>query len=131
MEHTIYGHDRVARLFFGEYAERDGGLALERLSARDVSSFLARECPKRSVSAARDLVFGLRPLLRYLHMAGVIEAPLVWAVPGVADMRDRSLPRGLAPAVVGRMVASCDRRTLIGRRDLECPEFHGDRVFCF
>lgn len=117
VEHTIYRLERVARLFLGECAGRDGGLALERLSAQDVSGFLARECPKRTVSGARDLVFGLRPLLRYLHVSGLIEAPLVWAVPGVADTRDRSLPRGLAPAVVGRMLAGCDRRTLIGRRD--------------
>jgi len=117
VEHTIYGHERVARLFLAECAGPGGGLALECLSAQDVSGFLARECPKRSVSGARDLVFGLRPLLRYLHVSGLIEAPLVWAVPGVAEMRDRSLPRGLAPAVVGRMLAGCDRRTLIGRRD--------------
>ncbi len=116
VEHTIYRLERVARLFLGE-RERTDGLELERLSAQDVSGFLARECPKRSVSGARDLVFGLRPLLRYLHVSGLIEAPLVWAVPGVAEMRDRSLPRGLAPVVVGRMLASCDRRTLIGRRD--------------
>ena len=62
---------------------------MERLSAADVSSFLARECPKRSVSGARDLVCALRSLLRYLHLAGLIEAPLVWAVPSVADLRDR------------------------------------------
>jgi integrase/recombinase XerD len=56
-------------------------------------------------------------LLRYLHLAGLIEAPLVWAVPSVADLRDRTLPRGLEPAAVGRLLASCDRRRLVGRRD--------------
>ena len=76
------------------------GLRLGRLAAADVSSFLARECPKRSVSGARDLVSALRSLLRYLHLAGLIEAPLVWAVPPVADLRDRTLPRGLEPAAV-------------------------------
>ena len=107
---------RSARLFL---AEREGpdGLELERLSAADVSSFLARECPKRSVSGARDLVCALRSLLRYLHLAGLIEAPLVWAVPSVADLRDRTLPRGLEPAAVKKLLASCDRRTLVGRRD--------------
>ena len=35
----------------------------------------------------------------------------------MADLRDRSLPRGLEPAVVRRLLASCDRRTLVGRRD--------------
>jgi integrase/recombinase XerD len=59
----------------------------------------------------------LRSLLRYLHVAGLIELPLEWAVPGVADLRDRSLPRGLEPAVVKKLLASCDRRRTVGRRD--------------
>jgi len=60
---TIAGYERVARLFL---KDREGpeGLALEGLSAAEVSVFLALECPKRSVSGARDLVAGLRPLLR-------------------------------------------------------------------
>ena len=63
------------------------------MTAGDVSSFLARECPRRSVSGARDLVCALRSWLRYLHLAGLVTTPLVWAVPSVADLRDRTLPR--------------------------------------
>jgi integrase len=63
------------------------------------------------------LVAGLRPLLRYLHVAGLIVTPLQWAVPGVADLRDRTLPRGLKQAVVAKLLASCDRRRMVGRRD--------------
>jgi site-specific recombinase XerC len=116
-DHTVRdAYVPAARLFL---AGRQGldGLGLERLSAADVSLFLAAECPKRSVSGARDLVCALRSLLRYLHLAGLIEAPLVWAVPSVADLRDRTLPRGLERAAVKKLLASCDRRTLIGRRD--------------
>jgi integrase/recombinase XerD len=116
-EHTVFdAYGPVARLFV---AGREGParLELERLSAADVSMFLARECPKRSVSGARDLVCALRSFLRYLHLAGLTEAPLVWAVPSVADLRDRTLPRGLEPAAVKKLLASCDRRTLVGRRD--------------
>ena len=96
-EHTVLdAYVPAARLFL---AGREGpdGLGLERLCAADVSSFLARECPKRSVSGARDLVCALRSFLRFLHLAGLIDAPLVWAVPSVADLRDRTLPRGLEP----------------------------------
>ena len=116
-DHTVLdAYGPAARLFL---AGREGpdGPGLERLCAAGVSSFLARECPKRSVSGARDLVCALRSLLRYLHLAGLIEAPLVWAVPSVADLRDRTLPRGLEPAAARRLLASCDRRTLVGRRD--------------
>ena len=106
----------AARVFLAG-RQGSGGLALDRLCAADVSSFLAAECPRRSVSSARDLVCALRSLLGYLHLEGLIATPLRWAVPGVADTRDRSLPRGLEPAVVGRLLASCDRRRTVGRRD--------------
>jgi integrase/recombinase XerD len=105
-------------VFLVDRLEQTGGaLLLERLSAGDVTGFLARECPRRSIAMARDLVTRLRSFLRYLHLTGVIDVPLVWAVPGVADQRDRTLPRGLAPAVVKKLLASCDRRRLVGRRD--------------
>jgi len=116
-EHTVFDeYGPVARVFL-EARETADGLSLERLSAADVTSFLARECPRRSASRARNLVCALRSLLRYLHLAGLIDAPLVWAVPSVADLRDRTLPRGLEPAAVRKLLASCDRRRLIGRRD--------------
>jgi Phage integrase, N-terminal SAM-like domain len=53
-EHTVGCYVPVARLFLAGEQGPDG-LALERLSAADVSGFLASECPKRSVSGARDL----------------------------------------------------------------------------
>ena len=115
--HTVFDvYVPAARLLL---AGRDGpgGLHLDRLAAADVSMFLQRECPKRSVSGARDLVSALRSFLRYLHLVGRIETPLVWALPSIADLRDRTLPRGLGAAAVRRLLASCDRRTLVGRRD--------------
>ena len=116
-DHTVFdAYEPAARLFLTAVADRHG-LGLDRLGPAQVSSFLASECPKRSVSGARDLVCALRSLLRYLHVAGLIKTPLVWAVPSVADLRDRSLPRGLEPAAVSRLLASCDRRRLVGRRD--------------
>ena len=75
--HTVFdAYTPAARLFLATVDGPDG-LRLDRLAAADVSVFLARECPKRSVSGARDLVCALRSFLRYLYLAGVIEAPLV------------------------------------------------------
>ncbi|MCA1679811.1 MAG: site-specific integrase [Actinobacteria bacterium] len=117
-DHTVLdAYVPAALLFLSELAGSEGGLDLARLAAIDVSSFLARECPKRSVSGARDLVCAVRSLVRYLHLVGLITTPLVWAVPSVADLRDRTLPRGLEPAAVRGLLASCDRRRMVGRRD--------------
>jgi site-specific recombinase XerC len=65
---TIPEYVRVARWFLSDRLGA-GGLALEELSAADVSGFLARECPRVTVAGARNLVGRLRPLLRYLHVA--------------------------------------------------------------
>jgi len=81
-----------------------------------VTGFVARECPLRSVAGARYLVCGLRSLLRYLHVSAVVPVSLVGAVPCVAARR-RKLPRALEPAVVAQLLASCDRRRTVGRRD--------------
>lgn len=111
---TIGDYERVARLFLSEVAE--DGRGVELLRAADVTGFVARECPRRSVPAALALVCGLRSLLRYLHVAGIVPVSLAGAVPGVA-MRRRKLPQALQPAVLARLLASCDRRRTAGRRD--------------
>jgi integrase/recombinase XerD len=72
-DHTVFdAYVPAARLFLSGTGD-SAGLDLDRLTPADVSSFLARECPKRSVSGTRDLVCALRSLLRYLHLAGLIE----------------------------------------------------------
>jgi integrase/recombinase XerD len=113
---TIEGFERVARLFLAG-CDVETGPALERLDASDVSRFVARELPRCSIPSAQAMVTGLRSLLRYLHVAGVIQVPLRWAVPGVADRRGLTLPRGLDRATVSKLLASCDRRRTVGRRD--------------
>ena len=69
---TVAGYERVARVFLE--VQQPG--RLESLTAAEVSGFLARECPRRSVAGARELVAGLRPLLRYLHVSGMVSVPL-------------------------------------------------------
>jgi integrase/recombinase XerD len=113
---TVSEYLRVVRPFVAAH-ERDGVVEIEPLTAADVVVFLARECSDRSVAEARQLVSGVRALLRYLHVAGVLAMPLGWAVPGVADLRGQALPRGLAPADVAALLASCDRGRVVGARD--------------
>jgi hypothetical protein len=58
---------------------------MSELTTADVSAFLARECPRRTGSGARTLTSKFRPFLRYLHVSGLVAAPLVWAVPRNSD----------------------------------------------
>lgn len=115
-ETTVACYEPRARRFL---SHREGleDLGLDRLTAADVTGFLAHECPLRGVGEAQLLVAVVRSVLRYLHLAGLIAAPLEWAVPAVAAVKDRSLPRALEPAVVDALLASCDRRRTVGRRN--------------
>ena len=74
-------------------------------------------CRGRNTWSARAMVTGLRSLLRFLHVAGLVPVPLVGAVPSVASWRGASLPRALAAGQVTAMLGSCDLDTVVGRRD--------------
>jgi site-specific recombinase XerD len=112
---TVSHYVAVARAFLaGAPAER--GLDLEHLAASDVSAFVVEVCRRRPGSAPMHLT-ALRSLLRFLHVQGLIPWPLAGAVPSHASSPPARLPRALDPSQVRALLASCDRRTAIGRRD--------------
>ena len=74
-------------------------------------------CLARSVGSAKLAVTALRSLLGFLHLEELIPTPLAAVVPSVASFRLTGLPRALEPGEVHRLLAACDRRTRIGRRD--------------
>jgi integrase len=92
-------------------------LDLAGLTAADVTGFVVAACPGRAQGTAKLIVTTLRSLLRWLHVEGVIAAPLAGAVPSVAGWRLAGLPGALEPEQLRRLLASCDRRRGLGRRD--------------
>lgn len=111
---TVGLYEWVAHRFL---AERSEPLAddLACLSGAAVNAFVLRES-RRAPRSAGAVVCGLRALLRFLHVQGLIPEPLAAAVPAVARRRE-DLPRGLPPGQVRRLLESCDRCTAAGRRD--------------
>src|SRR5258705_5510601 len=59
----------------------------------------------------------MRSLLRFLHYDGVLPVSLLDAVPKVAN-HEQGLPHFVPPEQVQRLLASCDRDSVAGRRDL-------------
>lgn len=96
-----------------------GSLALKRLTAGEVTEFVLAECSpeSRSVGSAKFVVCGLRSLLRYLYVVGLIDTELAAAVPTVANRRQVGVPAVLGPGEVARLLAGCDRSTAVGLRD--------------
>jgi integrase/recombinase XerD len=94
-----------------------GGADLRGLAAGDVTAFLTGQSRRLAPKTAQRLATALRSLLRFWHVEGLISGPLDRAVPKVANRRP-GLPRPLDPAQVRALLASCDRGTASGRRDL-------------
>ncbi len=115
---TARGYLDAVRVFLRGRVSADGlHVDLEHLSAADVTGFVVARCPRQGPAAAKMTVTALRSLLGFLHVDGAIQRPLAAAVPSVASRRLAGLPKGLEPAEVRSLLASCDRRSQHGRRD--------------
>jgi integrase len=114
---TVRNYVGVARVFLAWREATPGGLCLEGLDAAIVSEFVLAEARRSCVGSAKCMVTRLRALLRFLHVEGEIEYALADAVPSVAGWRLASLVKALDSRSVARLLASCDRRTRVGRRD--------------
>jgi integrase/recombinase XerD len=114
---TARGYADMVRPFLAG-CERAGGLGLEDLTAAEVTAFVLAACPGRAKGSAKLTVTALRSLLGFLHVEGLIGEPLGQHVPSVASWRLAGLPRALEPGQVAALLASCDRGTATGRRDL-------------
>jgi integrase/recombinase XerD len=106
---------KAAGLFLDQFP--GAAVGQPALDAAAVSVFCARELPRHSRANAANLASALRSFLRFLHLEGLAGAPVAQAVPAVANRKGQGLPRALPPATVARLLASCDRRTRLGRRD--------------
>jgi integrase/recombinase XerD len=114
---TVEGYRRVGQLFLAGRCSRGGeDLQLGCLTAADVSAFMLEQSACRSVGSLGNTITGLRALLRFLYLRRHTPLPLAAAVPAVAARRADS-SRTLSAGQVTRLLASCDRRTAIGRRD--------------
>ena len=111
---TIVGYQHVATLMVA--ALEDLGREVGSLTAADVNGFVLAQCAQRSVASAKNLVTGLRALLRFLHVDGITATSLSGAVVTVSGWNS-GLPRGVDARAIEALRASCDRRTAKGRRD--------------
>jgi integrase/recombinase XerD len=107
---------RLARPFLASRLRSDGRLDLAGLGAGEVAAFVVAQSRLRPRSAKR-IVTSVRSLLRFAHVAGLIDQPLADGVPSPAGWTLTSLPKGLDPAQVATLLAICDRGTATGCRD--------------
>lgn len=116
---TVANYRSVATAFLSVCSCGSGdGPEVGELAADDVIGFVLVEADRRSAGSLNNVTTGLRALLRFLYVQGHTATSLASAVPTAPGWRDRGLPRAAAPDQVARLLASCDRRTTVGRRDV-------------
>jgi integrase/recombinase XerD len=113
---TLHTYGSYARKFLTQLPEPIEE-SLTRLDAAAVITFVLGQATTTSAVAAKEQVAPLRSLLRFLHVQGLIQAPLAAAVPRVAAWRLSTLPRVLPSAQVQALLGAHDLATPSGLRD--------------
>lgn len=104
--------EHFLRLSFGR-----GPLRLRSLGEKAITRFVLGTAAEVSPRTHQTQMSALRSFFRFLLEQGEIQLDLVGAVPTVAAWRHAGVPKYLSPDQVEQVLASCDRRTPMGRRD--------------
>lgn len=110
---TVRGYVRHARQFLAGLPSGE----LVGVSAAQVTAAVLRHASAGSVSAVQNFVAGLRALLRFCFLEGLVDTDLSQATLSVTGRRRSWLPQGITRTQARALLASCDRRSALGRRD--------------
>lgn len=113
---TVHNNLLVMRRFLAHLSGTIG-LKLHRLKTSDILEFILGDTQKACAPRASITTSSLRSFLGYLYHCGTLPVNLASAVPAVAQRSYTYLPYALEAAAVEKLLNSCARSTVIGRRD--------------
>ena len=87
------------------------------LTAAEVSKAVLGQVPRWSPASVRRYGCSLRSFLRYCYLVGLVDQDLSGAALPVSVRRQSLLPQGITPPQSRLLLAACDRRRAVGRRD--------------
>lgn len=90
---------------------------LRELKLSEIISFVRHMARARNAIFAKGLIIALRSFLRYLFQHEKIDADWAPSVPAIAHWHLTGLPKRLPGETVERILAACDQKTSVGRRD--------------
>lgn len=113
---TVIRHRTPLRKFLKEYCTK-GVASFPMLTGADITRFVERHAYDQSPRSAQSMCWTLRAFTRYLLYRDYTTIDLAGAVPSVRTWKFAALPEVLLPEQVQHVLASCDRRSSIGKRD--------------
>lgn len=93
------------------------GITLAELTPACITGFLEERAKALHKSGMLNSTTALRVFLRYLHREGILASDLVPSVPRGRTYKQASLPRAIRWEDVEQLLASVDRRSVLGKRD--------------
>jgi integrase/recombinase XerD len=113
---TVHRYVVLAREFL-THCFGTGPIDLSTLQATDITGFVQRRAAAISGRWAQLMTTALRSFLRFARYRGDFTTDLAACVPAVANRSQSTLPRALPPGQLELVLASCNRKTAVGRRD--------------
>lgn len=110
---TVEAYVSDVRRFLTDRGESD----LRRLTAAEVSNAVLGQVGERAPATVRRFGCGFRSFLRYCYVVGLVDQDLSAAALPVSGRRRSLLPQGITPRQSRLLLAACDRRRAVGRRD--------------
>jgi len=118
---TVRGYEYMARRFLKQRVlqiQSPSATGIEGLNATDVTAYVLECSGRLTVDSTKREAADLRALLRFLYLKGLLDTDLGTAMPPVANWRDTRLPSVVSDSQVAALLASCDRLSPSGLRDL-------------
>lgn len=94
-----------------------GPVSADALTAKNIATFQLGQLRTMGPGRAKLLGTAMRSFLRFLFLEGETPIDLTSAVAMTRTYRNAAVPRHIAEPDVRRVLASCDARTAVGRRD--------------
>jgi integrase/recombinase XerD len=98
---------------------RTGRIDLPKLTVAQVVESVQHLASLLRRKRAKVMTSALRSFLRYARYQDLIQSNLAACVPCVADWAVASIPKALPLEHVNRVLACCNRKTAIGRREMD------------
>jgi len=105
---TIFNYALFVRSFLKD-CFGSGSMTLSRIHPRDVIRFVQRQARRLHLKRAKLMTTALSSFLRYARCRGEVRLDLASAVPCVANWSIPSIPRGIAPEQMRRLLSQIDR----------------------